>query len=78
VSVTAAQMAQAIGAGLQAPMVQAAAQLGQRIRAEEGGATAVRALAEWGLLPTASGPAAQAAGAKETPARLHAVEALEA
>lgn len=78
VSVTATQMAQAIGAGLQTPMVQAAAQLGQRIRAEEGGTSAVRALAEWGLLPAASSPAAQTASAKETPARLRAVEALEA
>lgn len=50
-TVTAEQMAQAVAQALQPERVRAAAELGEKIRAENGGAAAVRALTEWGLLP---------------------------
>ncbi|MEI2431978.1 glycosyltransferase [Lysobacter yananisis] len=51
-TVTAEQMAQAVAQALQPERVRAAAELGEKIRAENGGASAVRALTEWGLLPS--------------------------
>nr|WP_277425840.1 glycosyltransferase [Lysobacter enzymogenes] len=50
-TVTAQQMAQAVEDALRPERVRAAQELGEKIRAENGGIAAIRALNEWGLLP---------------------------
>jgi UDP:flavonoid glycosyltransferase YjiC (YdhE family) len=54
-TVDAAQMAQAIAQALQPQRIDAAHVLGDKIRAQNGNATAVRTLGEWGLLPPLRG-----------------------
>lgn len=50
-TLTAADLADAIAFSLRPQTVRTAAELGERMRAEDGGRAAVNAMAEWGLLP---------------------------
>lgn len=70
-TVTAEQMAQAIHEALLPERVQTARELGEKINAENGTATAVKTLGEWGLLPPLRG-----SDEAKAPAALSAPEPL--
>jgi UDP:flavonoid glycosyltransferase YjiC (YdhE family) len=72
-TVNAEQMAQAINDALQPQRIQAARELGEKIHAENGTATAVRTLGEWGLLPPLRG-SDEATAPAAAPAELELVQ----